>query len=110
MRQQLEFTRLLQYLVLGPWICGTLEDNLADVSESSFLEPMNVVGVARDRTIVFSSGFGEEVGPVGKVVRVQEGVVVRGEAAVEVLEFEIAARFGMSYRMSDFPMHTAFST
>ena len=67
-RQQLEFTGLLECLVLGPWIRGTFENYLADVGESSFLEPMNVVSIAGDRTIVFGSGFGDEVGPVGKVV------------------------------------------
>lgn len=95
-RQQLEFARLLKYLVLGPGVRGTFENYLADVGEASFLEPMDVVGIARDRTVVFSGGFCDKVGPVGEVVGVEEGIVVGGEAAVELLEFEVAARFGMS--------------
>lgn len=95
MRQQLEFARLLEYFVLGPRVRGTFENHLADVGEASFLEPMDVVRVARNRAVVFRSGFGDKVGPVSEVVRLKEAIVVGGEATVELLEFEVAARFGM---------------
>lgn len=95
-RQQLELARLLEYFILGPRVRGTFENYLADVGEASVLEPMDVVRVARNRAVVFSSGFGDKVGPVSEVVRLEEGTVVGGEATVELLEFEVAARLGMS--------------
>lgn len=96
MRQQLELPRLLQHFVLGPGVHGRFEDDLADIFKASFLKPLDVVGVARYRTIVVDGSFGNELRPVGEVVGVKKGTVVGPEAAVEFLQLEVAAGLGVS--------------
>lgn len=96
MRQQLKLANFFEQLVFRPWIRGRFENDLLNVHETGLLEPGDVVGVVRDRTVVFFGGFGDDGGPVGERVCREEGGVVGGEAAVEFLEFEVAAGFGVS--------------
>ena len=96
MCQQLKLADFLEQLVLRPRIGWRFEHCLLDVDETGFFEPGDVVGIPRDGAVVVCGGFDDEVGPVGKAALGGEGGVVGGEAAVEFLEFEVAARFGVS--------------
>lgn len=72
---------------------------LTDVDEAGFFKPGDVVGVARDGAVVGGGGFGDKRRPGGEGMGGKEGVVVGGEAAIEFLEFKVAAGFGVSGNM-----------
>lgn len=99
-RQQLELARFLERLVLRPRVRGRFEQRLLDVDKACFLEPGKVVRVAGHGTVVFGRRFGDEGGPVAEAAGGEETAVVGGETAVEFLQFEVAAGFGVPERQS----------
>lgn len=72
---------------------------MADVDEAGFFEPGDVVSIVRDGAVVGRGGFGDKGGPGGEGVGGKEGVVIGGEAAIEFLELEVTAGFGVSGKL-----------
>ena len=96
MSEELIFASVFQYFVFWPGVCRTFEQVLFDVHEASLFEPSDVVCVARNGAVVFLGCFRDEPSPVGEVAAMSEATIVRGEAAVEFLQLEVTAGFGMS--------------